>query len=397
MARPSSKNTPVAAGVSSGAVTTIEHFRRRLPGFLAELEELVAIETPTGDVAAANRAAEWLERRLAPFGEIGRDPLPGHGPLLRLRRPGSEHRVLLVGHSDTVWPVGSWPELWRRSDGRVFGPGVYDMKGGLLFIVELLRWLDATGADHPTLEIVINPDEEIGSVASGGLIRDAAARNDLVLVLEPSTSDGIVKLARKGSGEFQLTIHGRSAHQGVEPELGVNAAVEAAHQIMGLLALQDLDAGTTVGPNVLRAGSASNVVPDRAELRIDVRAWTADEQHRLDRGIAALRPVLEGSRLELSGGWNRPPMEVSPASLAVFEQARTIGARLGIDLEWVRWGGSSDANLTAAVGTPTVDGLGPVGEGSHQRTESIEVEALPARMALFAELVASLTTPVGIS
>jgi len=166
---------------------------------------------------------------------------------------------------------------------------------------------------------------------------------------------------------------------------------------MQMLALQDLDAGTTVGPNVLRAGSASNVVPDRAELRIDVRAWTAEEQHRLDEGLAALRPVLEGSRFELTGGWNRPPMEMCPTSLAVFERARSIGERLGLDLTWVRWGGSSDANLTAAVGTPTVDGLGPIGEGSHQRTESIDIGALPARMALFAELVESLERPVGAS
>jgi glutamate carboxypeptidase len=376
-------------------VTTIEHFRQRLPHFLTELEELVAIETPTGDIDGANRAAAWLEERLAPFGELDSVPLAGHGRLVHLRRDGSGQRVMLVGHSDTVWPVGSWPELWRESDGRIFGPGVYDMKGGLLFIIELLRWLDATGAAHPTLEILINPDEEIGSVASRELILDAARRNDVVLVLEPSTSDGVIKLARKGSGEYVLTIFGRSAHQGVEPESGVNAVVEAAHQVLRLLALEDLGAGTTVGPNVIQSGSVSNVVPDRAELRIDVRAWTADEQHRLDEGIAALRPVLEGSRLELAGGWNRPPMEMSPASLAIFERARAIGESLGLDLKWVRWGGSSDANLTAAVGTPTVDGLGPVGEGSHQRTECIEIDPLPARMALFAELVASLATPVG--
>ncbi len=375
-------------------MSTLDYFRGRLPRYLEELQELVTIESPTGHTAGIEKAAEWLSERLSPFGELSRESLTGYGPLLRLRRPGTDHRVMLVGHMDTVWAVGSWPEVWRETDGHILGPGVYDMKGGLLFIIEVLRWLEATGADHPTLEILINPDEEIGSTGSVNTIRETAKENDLVLVLEPSTTEGVIKLGRKGSGEFELNIRGRSAHQGVEPELGINAVVEAAHQVMRLLELQDLEAGTTVGPNVLKAGTASNVVPDHANLRIDVRAWTADEQHRLDEGLAGLSPVLEGSSLELSGGWNRPPMEMTPTSLAVFERARTIGADLDLDLQWVRWGGSSDANLTAAEGTPTVDGLGPVGEGSHQRTESIEVAALPARMALFAELVASLALPI---
>lgn len=378
-------------------MTTIDHFRRRLPLVLAELEEIVAIESPTRDVEGAGRAAAWLEEKLAPFGRLSREQMAGFGPLLHLERVGTDHRVMLIGHLDTVWPVGSWPELWRESGGRIFGPGIYDMKGGLVFIIELLSWLDATGTEHPTLDIFINPDEEVGSLGSRTIICDAARRADLALVLEPTTPEGVIKLARKGSGEYVLTIHGRSAHQGVEPELGVNAVVEAAHQVGRLLELQDLESGTTVGPNVIRAGSVSNVIPDRAELRIDVRAWTAGEQRRLEEGIAALRPVLKGSRFELTGGWNRPPMEMSPASMAVFERARIIGSDLGLDLKWVRWGGSSDANLTAAVGTPTIDGLGPVGEGSHQRSESIEIDALPARMALFTELVASLTKPIGNS
>ncbi len=215
-----------------------------------------------------------------------------------------------------------------------------------------------------------------------------------MLVLEPSTRAGVIKLARKGSGEYRLAIHGRSAHQGVEPELGVNAVVEAAHQIMRLLELQDLEAGTTIGPNVLRSGTASNVVPDHAELRIDVRAWTADEQHRLDEGIAGLTPVLEGSSFELTGGWNRPPMEMCAESMAVFERAKSIGAGLGSRSEVGPLGRFLRRQPHRREGIPTVDGLGPVGEGSHQHTESIEVDALPARMALFAELVASLSKPI---
>jgi glutamate carboxypeptidase len=372
-------------------VTALDIFSERLPGFLDELRELVAIETPTGNAPAVERAVDWLEPRLAEVADTSRQLLPGYGPVLRARRPGTDRRVMLVGHIDTVWPVGSWTELWRRSDSRVFAPGVYDMKGGLLFIVELLRWLDRSGADHPTLDIVINPDEEIGSLGSRGIISEVAAANDLALVLEPTTIDGVIKLARKGSGEYRLTIHGHAAHQGVEPERGVNAVVEAALQIARMLELADPEAGTTVGPNVIHAGTASNVVPDRAELLIDVRAWTVGEQRRLDRGLAELRPMLSGSRIELDGGWNRPPMEACAESIAIFERAKAIGAGLGLDLQWVRWGGSSDANLTAAAGTPTLDGLGPVGADSHQPTESIVVDAMPARLALLAELVTSLS------
>ena len=371
-------------------MSTVDAFRVRLPAYFTELRELVAIETPTGHEANARRAAAWLGERLSLFGELEQENLAGYGPLLRLRRPGSGPRVMLVGHLDTVWPVGSWPDLWHEADGAVSGPGVYDMKGGLLFMVELLRWLDGAGIEHPSLEIVINPDEEVGSQASRHRIREIAASCDAALVLEPTTRDGVVKVARKGSGEVVLTVRGRSAHQGVEPELGVNAVVEAAHQVIRLLELQDLAAGTTIGPNVIAAGSASNVVPDVARVEIDVRAWTAAEQRRLDTGLAALTPVLDGARLELRGGWNRPPMEATPASMALFERARRIGVGLGLDLRAARWGGSSDGNLTAAVGTPTLDGLGPVGEGSHQRSEAILVDAVPCRLALLAELVASL-------
>lgn len=375
-------------------MTILEHFRKRQAVFLDELRELVAIETPTGDAHRLNDAAEWLAERLAPFGDLTRTAISGHGTLLHLHRPGTENRVMLSGHLDTVWPVGAWSELWREADGRIYGPGIYDMKGGLLFIAELLRWLEQTGARHPTLDVVINPDEETGSTGSRSAIRTTAAASDLALVLEPATIDGSLKLARKGSGEIGVVVYGRPAHQGVEPELGVNAVVEAAHLVLRLLDLEASELGTTVGPNVVRGGTASNVVADRVELLVDLRAWTTAEQRRLDQAITGLEPVLDGARIEITGGWNRPPMESSAASLAVFERARSIGAGLGLDLEWVRWGGSSDANLTAAAGTPTVDGLGPVGEGSHQKTESIVIDALPARLALFVELVASLAEPV---
>jgi glutamate carboxypeptidase len=313
--------------------------------------------------------------------------------MLRLRRPGSGSRVMLCAHFDTVWPVGSWKDRWSERDGRIYGPGVYDMKGGLLFTLWALRYLEASTRPHPEIEILLNPDEEVGSRGSRAHIERAADAADFALVLEPANPDGSLKLERKGSGEYRIEIHGRSAHQGAEPELGINAVVEAAHQVLRLLEFEDPSRGTTVGPNVISGGTAANSVADHVEVIVDVRAWTRDEQRRLEDAMNSLSPVLEGCELVVEGRWNRPPMESTPSSHELFRRAQQIGRGLGLDLGWIRWGGSSDANLTAAAGVPTLDGLGPIGEGAHQPTENIVVESLPRRMALFAELLASLTTP----
>lgn len=371
-------------------MTSLEYFSAHLESYLDELRDLTAIESPTGDFARLERAADFLSERVATVAGLERERLPDHGTLLRATRDGRGCRVLLLGHYDTVWPVGSWPDPWRVENGRAYGPGVYDMKGGVLFIVWLLRYLSDQGVPHPHIEALFNPDEEIGSPGSRSAIEEAARRADVVLVLEPTNLEGSLKLARKGSGEYVMTIHGRSSHQGVAPEQGINAVVEAAHQVMALLGLQDLPAGTTLGPNVIAGGTVSNVVPDCAELRIDVRAWSAAETRRLDAAIRALPPVLRGSRLQVFGGWNRPPMEATEASLELFEGTRVLGRNLGLELDWVRWGGSSDANIAASVGTPTIDGFGPVGEGAHQRGECIVIREVPRRLALLAEVVASL-------
>ena len=374
-------------------MTSSEYFARSLPDLLRELRQFVEIESPTGDVAQMGRAAAFLQARLAPLGELSTSELTGFGPLVRLHRPGTSSRVVLLAHFDTVWPVGSWPQLWRLESGRAYGPGVYDMKCGLLFILWLLRYLDESARSHPTLDVVLNPDEEMGSLASQAHVKRAAAAADFALVLEPTTPDGGLKVARKGSGDYFIDIEGRAAHQGAEPELGANAVVEAAHQILQLHALQDLATGTTVGPNVVEGGTVPNTVPDRARISIDVRAWTDAERRRLDREIRELAPVLEGTRLHVTGRWNRPPMEASTASLELFARARGIARGLGLSVEAVRWGGASDANFAAAVGAATVDGFGPVGAGSHQPTENVVIEAIPARLALLAELVVSLALP----
>jgi glutamate carboxypeptidase len=374
-------------------MSSIEYFTRSLPGFLRELRQFVEIESPTGDVAQMDRAAAFLQARLAPHGELSTRELTGFGSLVRLRRPGTGSRVLLLAHYDTVWPVGAWPELWRQVSGRVYGPGVYDMKCGLLFILWLLRYLDEDVRPHPTLDIVLNPDEEVGSLASQAHVKNAAAAAEFALVLEPTTLDGSLKIARKASGDYIIDVEGRAAHQGAEPELGANAVVEAAHQILALHALQDLESGTTLGPNVVEGGTVPNTVPDRARVAVDVRAWTDAERHRLDREIRGLAPVLDGTRLHITGRWNRPPMEASAGSMELYARARDIARGLGLSVQAVRWGGASDANFAAAAGAATIDGFGPIGEGAHQPTENVVIDAIPARLALLAELVASLAEP----
>lgn len=372
---------------------TLRYFTGQLPRFLEELRALVAIDTPTGDAAGAGRAAGLLTAVFSGLGTVESEDLQGWGPLLRVRRPGTGTRVLLLAHCDTVWPAGSWSEHWSEREGRIWGPGVYDMKAGLLFLPWLLRWLEDSGREHPELEILINPDEEKGSPGSRPRIRAAARAADVALVLEPATPAGCLKLARKGSGEFTIEVTGRPAHQGVAPEQGVNAVVEAARQVLRMLELEDARAGTTVGPNIISGGSASNTVAERATIVADVRAWTEPERRRLDAGLRALAPVDPRARVEVRGAWNRPPMEPTPAASELFARAREVGSTLGLELDQVAWGGSSDGNLAAAAGAATLDGLGPVGDGAHSAEEHIVVAELPRRLALLAELVASLAVP----
>jgi glutamate carboxypeptidase len=374
-------------------VNSLDFFTDHLEDYLEELRALTAIETPTGNLENLERAAIFLTERLATLGHPERCDLQDHGPLLRLRREGVGSRVLLLAHYDTVWPIGSWQNPWSISHGRAHAPGIYDMKGGLLFIFWMLRYIDASGYAYPEIEVLLNPDEEVGSPSSRSYIEEAALRADFVLVLEPCTLDGSLKVARKGSAEYVITIHGRSSHQGAEPERGINAVVEASHQVLRLLELEDAAAGTTVGPNVISGGQTANTVPDLAEIRIDVRAWQQSETERIDTALRRLQPVLEGSEIHVLGGWNRPPMETSPIASQLFERARSLGQDLGLDLTPIRWGGSSDANLAASVGVATIDGFGPSGEGAHQVDECIVIDDVPQRLALLSELVLSLAVP----
>jgi len=369
---------------------TWEWMKANLPSFLKDLEAFVRRESPSGDLAGLKEAALFLEEAFGPLkGRLSRKDTP-KGPVLLLKREGEGSPVLVLCHYDTVHPKGSFPEAFRLERDRAVGPGVYDMKGGIIALLYALRHAEATGRRLPPLEILFTPEEEVGSPESRPLIEAAAKKARAALVLEPPTAEGDLKVARKGVGLYRLKALGKAAHQGVEPEKGVNAILELAHQVLKVAALEDREKGTTLGPNVIRGGTVSNVVAEEAWVEIDLRAWTLEEARRVEEGLKALRPLLPGAKLALSGGLNRPPMEPTPESLALFQKARAIGESLGLSLRPGRVGGGSDGNFTAALGVPTLDGLGLFGGDAHQRTEYVVVPEIPRRAALLAELLYAL-------
>ncbi len=296
--------------------------------------------------------------------------------------------MLLVGHHDTVFPLGTLATRpFRVSDGQATGPGVFDMKGGIVLGVH------AVGrARRPVAasSCSFTADEEVGSGASRALIEARAEACGAVLVLEPAADGGALKTARKGTGGFEVTIHGRAAHAGLEPEKGVNALVEAALQVLAISELADPSRGTTVTPTVARAGTADNVVPAEATIRVDVRVTELDEAARVEAAMAALSTFDPEARLEVVGGVNRPPMP-EQATAELFALAQKVAADAGLPSPTgVAVGGGSDGNFTAALGIPTLDGLGAVGGGAHADHEFVVVDTMVDRARLLAGLVAAI-------
>ncbi len=382
----------------SVAATVRAQLAGQLDAMVATLGELVSIESPTDSPEGLGRMADRLVELFAPFGPIERFPQTAAGDHLLLRVPGEvdEAPVLALCHYDTVWPLGSLAENpFRVEDGLARGPGVFDMKGGIVCLLYALRALaarprpDVPGPRRP-LWVLFTSDEETGSHTSRPLIEALARQSACVLVFESPLPGGTLKTARKGVGRYTVTIEGRAAHAGVEPEKGISAAQEAAHQVLAIHALNAPERGTTVNVGVVRAGTRANVVAARAEMEVDVRVARADEAERVDRALRGLTPVLAGAGIRVAGGLNRPPMERIPATVALFERARTIAAAMGMDLREGATGGASDGNFTAALGIGTLDGLGPEGEGAHAAHEHVIVESLPRRAALAAGLLAEL-------
>jgi glutamate carboxypeptidase len=354
---------------------------------LDELAALVSCESPSGDPAATTACAQVAAQIGTAM--LGRPPeeLQAGGRSHLRWRFGSRCRVLLLGHLDTVWPAGTlarWPV--SRADGRLSGPGVFDMKAG---VVQGLYALAALGAPAGT-GLLLTTDEELGSPSSRALIERVAGRCSAVLVLE-AAAGGALKVGRKGVSIYRLEVHGRAAHAGLEPERGVNALLELAGQVRALADLADTAAGTTVTPTVASAGTTTNTVPAHAEVRVDVRVTTRAEQDRVDAAVRALAPALPGARLTVHGGPNRPPMEPAQARVLMDAAVRVAG-ELGLALpaEGVSVGGASDGNFTAGIGVPTLDGLGAVGDHAHAEGEYVLVDAMPERAALVAGLVAHL-------
>jgi glutamate carboxypeptidase len=310
--------------------------------------------------------------------------------------PGREKngQVLALGHADTVWPLGTLKNMpFRNAEGRLWGPGVLDMKGGLaLFIVAMrsLRELDTPVAHDVVL--LVNPDEETGSKSSRAGTEELAKKSKAVLVLEPGTGlDGKVKTSRKGIGSYRLKIHGIAAHAGVDFKKGASAVVELARQIDRICGFTDLERGVTVNPGVISGGTRPNVTAAEASADIDIRVPRISDGKALDRKFRALKPFDKRCSLEVSGGLNRPPMERGKGVAGLFSLARGIAADLGVALEESSTGGGSDGNFTAALGIPTLDGLGAVGEGAHAIHESILIDRISDRVALLARMTAAIS------
>jgi glutamate carboxypeptidase len=307
-------------------------------------------------------------------------------------RQATDRQVLILCHFDTVWPVGQLRRMpVRREDGRLFGPGTFDMKAGIAIGMLALRALAETRRDVPyRVVMLLTADEEVGSATSRALIEDEARRSEAVLVMEPALPGGALKTARKGCGEFELRVRGVSAHAGIEPGKGASAIHELARQIVALEALQDLPRGVSVNVGVVTGGTRTNVVADDASARIDVRVPAMSDASRIEDALRTLKPRTPGTSLEVTGGVDRPPLERTAAVARLYEKARSVAAELGRDLGEGSTGGGSDGNFTAALGVPTLDGLGPIGDGAHALHEHVIMDELPWRAALVAGLVIRL-------
>ncbi len=380
----------------------------RLPVTLAEAESraadcvkllrtLVEIESPTGDERANLEVARVLEREIAAVGgRVERVAAPGLGVHLVGRFAGASKEgvqpLLLLGHMDTVHNLGTLERLPFAIRGdRIYGPGSYDMKGGLAVSLLALRLLAERGSGPANgLSFLITCDEERGSPDSRPLIEREAALCRAALVVEPSAQGGAAKCRRKGVSSFELGVQGRPAHAGIEPERGASAVHELVKQIVRVYELANAEAGTTINVGVMAGGTRENVVAESAHCTIDVRFWTREEAERVNAALLGVRPFDERCTVSLSGGVNRWALEETAESVQLFRTARSIADGLGFEIEAGESGGASDANIAAAVGCPALDGLGPEGDGAHTLDEYILLDDIPRRIALMAALFTTL-------
>jgi len=372
----------------------LTYLEQELPAGLDFLEQMVNMDSPSTDKAMVDRLARFVGSRFEEIGGVV-DYVPAErfGDHLRVRfgRTTSDS-ILLLGHTDTVFGPGEAAKRrFKIQDGKATGPGVFDMKAGILLMWSALRaHFQSQGSAERSITVLLPSDEEVGSTTSRQLLESEARSARAVLVLEPSLPGGALKTARKGVGRFTIKAIGRAAHAGIDPAKGINAIEEIARQVLAIHALNDARLGTTVNVGLIQGGTRSNVVPAEAGVEVDVRAATMAEASRAAKAIQSLQPKLHGARLEIRGGFNRPPMERTEATVRLFEEAKRIGAQLGMQIEEGSTGGASDGNFTSALGVPTLDGLGAVGDGAHAIDEYVDIDSLPRRAALVAGLIATL-------
>jgi glutamate carboxypeptidase len=366
----------------------------RVPEMLSTLRELVLAESPSLEKAPADRccdllAKEWRKRDA----RVERIAQKQRGDQLRITwwpqksRPAGQ--FLVLGHYDTVYSSGSLAKMhFRVSAGKAYGPGIFDMKAGLVQALFALETLQQTKAPlRHRLVFLWTSDEEIGSDASRKLIETEARRSEAVFVLEPSLGPkGLLKTARKGVGEAELIVYGRASHAGLAPQEGINAIHELSRHLLRIQEWNDLRRGVSVNADIIEGGTRVNVIAERARAVLDLRALRVADMRRIERRLHALRPILPGAKLEVRGGFNRAPLE-RKSSAVLFTKAKALAAQMGLSLGECTAGGGSDGNLTAAIGVPTLDGLGAVGHGAHSSDEHILVNTMPARAALLAALL----------
>jgi glutamate carboxypeptidase len=381
---------------SSLPKTFLQLLRPRLPQMLDTLHQLVSHESPSTEKGPADGCCRfladlWLHRETI----VSVVSQKHRGDHLRLVWPGvaflPKSQLLVLGHYDTVYPSGSLAKMpFRLKAGKAYGPGTFDMKAG---IVQALFALDAIRESRiPFSKRIVflwTSDEEIGSESSRRLIEREASRSDAVFVLEPALGPrGLVKTSRKGVGEAQLIVHGRASHAGLSPERGINAIHELAAQISRIEKWNDPRRGVSFNADIISGGSRANVIADQAQATLDLRAWRLSDMKSVVKRLHSLKPVHKGAKLELRGGFDRPPLE-RKHSAALFARAKSLAAQMNLSLGEAAAGGGSDGNFTAALGIPTLDGLGAVGDGAHSLSEHIVVNSLPQRAALLAALLAT--------
>ncbi len=370
----------------------LDYCEAHLADIIQTIETLVRLESPSTDKAVVDRCGVVLAEMLRTAGAQV-EVLSQHerGNHLRARFSGDGRPVMLLGHFDTVWPIGTLERMPLHRDGdRLHGPGTFDMKGGIALALGAIDALRATGTARPAVTMLWTTDEEIGSGTSRETIESEARQSAAVLVLEPALPGGALKTARKGCGEFELTVHGIAAHAGLDPGKGASAIHELAAQIAVIERLQDLPRGISVNVGIVSGGTRPNVVAEEARATIDARAPTREAAEAVEAAFRGLHPIRPGTRLTVRGGFERPPLERTAAVAELFARASEVASSLGRETREGAAGGGSDGNFTAALGVPTLDGLGAIGDGAHAAHEHVDVPSLPWRAALIAGLLASL-------